>query len=214
MTIDDVLAGGAPPVVAILRGVRPDEAVAVAGALVDAGILLIEVPMNSPDPIDSIAAIQAEYGDRALIGAGTVLTTEMVAAVAATRGRLMVTPNTNPAVIAAGVAAGLEPMPGFVTPSEAFAAIAAGAKRLKLFPATAFGPAYLKAIGEVLPKSVPLWAVGGTGADNIGDWLAAGAEGIGVGGALFRPGDSVADVAAKAAALVTAWRRYRDGASR
>ncbi|WP_076071843.1 2-dehydro-3-deoxy-6-phosphogalactonate aldolase [Sphingomonas montana] len=208
MTIDDVLAGGAPPVVAILRGVRPDEAVAVAGALVAAGILLIEVPMNSPDPIDSIVAIQQAYGDRALIGAGTVLNADAVAALAATGARLMVTPNTNPALIAAGVAAGLEPMPGFVTPSEAFAAIDAGARRLKLFPATAFGPAYLKAIGEVVPKSVRLWAVGGTGADNIGAWLAAGAEGVGVGGALFRPGDGAADVAAKAEALVTAWRRH------
>lgn len=211
MTVDEILGAGAPPVVAILRGVRPDEAVAVAGALVDAGILLIEVPFNSPEPTVSIAAIQAAYGDRALIGAGTVLTTDAVEALAATGATLMVTPNTNPAVIAHGVAQGLEPMPGFVTPSEAFAAIAAGAQRLKLFPATAFGPSYLKAIGEVLPKHVRLWAVGGTGAHNIGEWLAAGAEGIGVGGALFKPGDSVAAVAEKAAALVAAWKAARGG---
>ena len=211
MTVDEILGAGAPPVVAILRGVRPDEAVAVAGALVDAGILLIEVPLNSPEPTVSIAAIQAAYGDRALIGAGTVLTTDAVEALAATGATLMVTPNTNPAVIAHGVAQGLEPMPGFVTPSEAFAAIAAGAQRLKLFPATAFGPSYLKAIGEVLPKHVRLWAVGGTGAHNIGEWLAVGAEGIGVGGALFKPGDSVAAVAEKAAALVAAWKAHLGG---
>lgn len=211
MTVDEILGAGAPPVVAILRGVRPDEAVAVAGALVEAGILLIEVPFNSPEPTVSIAAIQAAYGDRALIGAGTVLTTAAVDALAATGATLMVTPNTNPAVIAHGVARGLEPMPGFVTPSEAFAAIDAGAKRLKLFPATAFGPSYLKAIGEVLPKHVRLWAVGGTGAQNIGEWLAAGAEGIGVGGALFKPGDSVAAVAEKAAGLVRAWKAHIGG---
>ena len=206
MTVDSVLAQGAPPVVAIVRGVRPDEAVAVAGALVEAGILLIEVPLNSPDPFDSIRAIQAAHGGRALIGAGTVLTTEAASALAATGARLMVTPNTDTVVIAHAVAAGLEVMPGFTTPSEAFAAIAAGARRLKLFPATAFGPAYLKAVGEVLPKHVRLWAVGGTGADNIGAWLTGGAEGIGVGGALFRPGDSVAAVADKARALVAAWK--------
>ena len=206
MTIDDMLAQGVPPVVAILRGVRPDEAEAVAGALIDAGIRLIEVPFNSPEPTVSIAAIQSAFGHEALIGAGTVLDADAVRALAETGATLMVTPNTNPAVIAQGVAAGLQPMPGFVTPSEAFAAIAAGARRLKLFPATAFGPSYLKAIGEVLPKHVRLWAVGGTGADNIGAWLAAGAEGIGVGGALFRPGDSVADVATKARNLVAAWR--------
>jgi 2-dehydro-3-deoxyphosphogalactonate aldolase len=206
MTIDALLAQGVPPVVAILRGVRPDEAVAVAGALIEAGIRLIEVPFNSPEPAVSIAAIQAEFGTAALIGGGTVVTAEAVQALAGTGGRLMVTPNTNPELIAQGVAAGLEPMPGFVTPSEAFAAVAAGARRLKLFPATAFGPSYLKAIGEVLPKHVRLWAVGGTGADNIGAWLAAGAEGIGVGGALFKPGDSVTDVGAKARGLVDAWR--------
>lgn len=121
----------------------------------------------------------------------------------------MVTPNTNPAVIGRGVELGLEPMPGFVTPSEAFQAIAAGARRLKLFPAVAFGPAYLKAVREILPKTVRVWAVGGAGADNLADWLAAGAEGIGVGGALYKPGDTAATVGTRARALVAAWQAAR-----
>ena len=207
MTIDDLLAEGVPPVVAILRGIRPDEALPVATALVDAGIRIIEVPLNSPDPFDSIGTIQDRFGDRAAIGAGTVLDLASVEALAATGSRIMVTPNTDPAIIARAVALGLEPMPGFVTPSEAFAAIAAGAQRIKLFPAVALGPAYLKAIREVLPKHVRVWAVGGTGAANFGEWLAAGVEGIGVGGALYRPGDDAATVSAKATELVAAWKR-------
>ncbi len=206
MTIDGLLAAGAPPIVAILRGIRPDEAVAVAAALVDAGIRLIEVPLNSPDTFASIAAIQEAYGAVALIGAGTVLDVASVDRLADTGGRIMVTPNTDPAVIAQAVARGLEPMPGFVTPSEGFRAIAAGARRLKLFPAVALGPVYLKAVRDVLPRDVRTWAVGGTDATNIGDWIAAGAEGIGVGGALYRPGDDAAAVAAKARPLVAAWR--------
>lgn len=206
MTIDDLLADGAPPVVAILRGIRPDEALPVASALVDAGIRIIEVPLNSPDPFDSIRAIQDRFGDHAAIGAGTVLDLPSVDRLAATGSRIMVTPNTDPAIIARAVALGLEPMPGFVTPSEAFAAVAAGARRIKLFPAVALGPAYLKAIGEVLPKHVRVWAVGGTGAANFGEWLAAGVEGIGVGGAIYRPGDDAAAVSAKAKDLVAAWR--------
>lgn len=206
MTIDTLLGDGAPPIVAILRGIRPDEAVAVAGVLVKAGIRIIEVPCNSPDPFNSIKLIQDAFGDAAMIGAGTVLDLPAVEALAATGAKIMVTPNTNPAVIAHGVALGLEPMPGFVTPSEAFQAIAAGARRIKLFPAVALGPNYLKAIREVLPRDIRVWGVGGTGADNIGEWLAAGAEGIGVGGALYRPGDSVDSIGFKADALVAAWK--------
>ncbi len=209
MTIDDLLADGAPPVVAILRGIRREEALPVAAALVDAGIRLIEVPLNSPDPFDSIRAIQDRFGDRAAIGAGTVLDPASVDTLAATGSRIMVTPNTDATIIARAVALGLEPMPGFVTPSEAFAAIGAGARRIKLFPAVALGPSYLKAIREVLPKHVRVWAVGGTGAANIGEWLGAGAEGIGVGGALYRPGDDAATVSGKATALVAAWRDAR-----
>jgi 2-dehydro-3-deoxyphosphogalactonate aldolase len=206
MTIDDVLTHGAPPVVAILRGVKPDEVAAIGEALVAAGVRLIEVPLNSPDPFDSVRLLVETLGDRALCGAGTVLTPADVDRVAAAGGRLIVTPNTNPAVISRAVELGLEPMPGFATPSEAFAAYGAGARRLKLFPATGFGTGYLKAIREVLPRDASAWAVGGTGANNIGEWLAAGAEGIGVGGALYRPGDTASQVAERAAALVTAWQ--------
>lgn len=183
MLIDDLIANGAPPIVAILRGLRPDAAEAVGAALVDAGIKLIEVPLNSPDPFDSIARLIDCFGNRALIGAGTVLDIESVDRLAAIGGRLMVTPNVSPAVISRGVAAGLEVMPGFVTPSEAFVAVAAGARRLKLFPAGALGPGYLKAVREVLPRHVAVWAVGGTDAASLSGWIEAGAEGIGVGGA-------------------------------
>lgn len=209
MSIDDVLSPGAPPVVAILRGVRPDEVIAVGEALVEAGIRLIEVPLNSPDPFKSISFLVEALGSRALCGAGTVLEPADVDRVAAIGGRLIVTPNTNPAVIARSVECGLEPMPGFATASEAFTAYAAGARRLKLFPASGFGTGYLKAIREVLPREARAWAVGGTGADNLADWVAAGAEGIGVGGALYRPGDSAAAVGQRAAALVSAWDATR-----
>jgi len=206
LTIDDILADGAPPVVAILRGVTPDAVVGIGEALVAAGIRLIEVPLNSPDPIEGIRRLVDAMGDRALCGAGTVLEPAMVDAVAAVGGKLLVTPNVNPAVISRGVELGMEPMPGFATPTEAFTAVAAGAKRLKLFPATGFGTGYLKAIREVLPTGVKAWAVGGTGAGNIGEWRAAGAEGIGVGGALYKAGDDAATVAERAKALVEAWK--------
>ncbi len=206
MTIDDLLAAGAPPITAILRGIQPHEAAPVAAALVEAGIRIIEVPLNSPQPLDSIRAVAAAFGDQALIGGGTVLEVAAVEALAEVGGRLMVAPNTDPAVIARAVALGLEAMPGFATPTEAFAAVAAGAVRLKLFPAHVFGPRYVKAITEVLPARARVWAVGGAGAADLGDWLASGAEGIGVGGALYRPGDRPQDVAEKARGLVRAWR--------
>ncbi len=206
MRIDDILAEGTVPVVAILRGVKPDEVVAIGEALIAAGVRLIEVPLNSPDPIEGIRRLVDACGDRALCGAGTVLDVEAVEAVAGVGGRLIVTPNTDPAVIARAVALGLEPMPGFATPSEAFAAVKAGAKRLKLFPATGFGTGYLKAVHEVLPAGVKTWAVGGTGGENIREWLAAGCEGIGVGGVLYRAGDNAITVGARAKELVEAWR--------
>jgi 2-dehydro-3-deoxyphosphogalactonate aldolase len=212
MSIDDLLAEGTPPVVAILRGVKPDEVVAIGEALVAAGVRLIEVPLNSPDPLEGIGRLVAAVGDRALCGAGTVLTPDAVEAVADVGGRLIVTPNTNPAVIARAVTLGLEPMPGFATPTEAFAAVAAGARRLKLFPASGFGVGYLKAIREVLPAGTRTWAVGGTGAANIGEWLAAGAEGIGVGGSLYKAGDTAEAVGARATALVEAWKAAVGGA--
>jgi 2-dehydro-3-deoxyphosphogalactonate aldolase len=204
VTTDELLAAGAPPLVAILRGIQPLEARAVGQALVEAGVRLIEVPLNSPDPFTSIAYLQAEFGQTALIGAGTVLDIASVEALAATGAKLMVTPNTNPSVIARGVALGLEPVPGFLTPTEAFAAIAAGARRIKLFPATAQGPAYLKALREVLPKSCGVWAVGGIGADNAATWIAAGAEGVAAGSGVYKPGMTAAEVDTRARALVAA----------
>lgn len=209
MTVNELLAAGAAPIVAILRGVKPDEVVAISRGLIEAGVRMIEVPLNSPDPIDSIARIQGEFGDEAVLGAGTVLTAEKVDAVAATGARLIVTPNTDTAVIARAVSLGLDPMPGFVTPSEAFQAIAAGATRLKLFPGTQFGPAHVRAVKDVLPREIGVWAVGGAGAANFGEWLAVGCEGIGVGGSLYRPGDSVEVVAERGRALVAAWQAAR-----
>lgn len=206
ITVDQVLAAGAPPVVAILRGLTPPDALAVTGALIKAGIRLIEVPLNSPDPFTSITAMQAQFGETALIGAGTVLDRAAVDRLAATGARLMVTPNTDAAIVAHGVALGLEVMPGFMTASEAFTAIGVGARRLKLFPASALSPAYLKSLREVIDRNVGLWAVGGTGASNLPAWLTAGAEGLGVGSALYAPGDEAQVVAAKAEKLVAAWR--------
>ncbi|MBU6267629.1 MAG: 2-dehydro-3-deoxy-6-phosphogalactonate aldolase [Sphingomonadales bacterium] len=203
-TIDDLLGRGAPPIVAILRGVRPGEAVAVAGALVEAGVRMIEVPLNSSEPFASIAAIQSEFGEAALIGAGTVLDVASVDRLAETGARLLVTPNTVPDVIARGVGHGMDVMPGFLTPSEAFAAVAAGARRLKLFPAFAMGPAYVKAVRDVLPAGTGIWAVGGVSAGNAREWFDAGVQGVALGTALYRPGDSADTVLAKARALLAA----------
>lgn len=206
-TIDRLLDGGAPPVIAILRGVTPADVVGIGAALVAAGVRLIEVPLNSPDPFASIAALQAEFGGDALIGGGTVLDLASVERLSQTGATLMVAPNADPDVIARAIALGLEPLPGFLTPSEAFAAIAAGARRLKLFPAFSAGAAYLKALREVLPAEVGVWAVGGVDADNLGAWIGAGAEGLALGGSLYRPGNSAADVAAKATQIVAAWKK-------
>jgi 2-dehydro-3-deoxyphosphogalactonate aldolase len=206
-TIDQLLKAGAPPMVAILRGVTPAEVVEIGAALAAAGIRMIEVPLNSPDPFASIEALQAEFGGEALIGAGTVLDAASVERLAQTGATLMVAPNTDPGVIAHAIERGLEPMPGFVTPSEAFAAIAAGASRLKLFPAAAFGPAYLRALHEVLPRNVGVWAVGGVDAANLADWIGGGAEGVALGGSLYRPGSRAADVSAKATEIVAAWNQ-------
>jgi 2-dehydro-3-deoxyphosphogalactonate aldolase len=206
-TIDQLLDAGAPPVVSILRGVTSAEVVEIGAALVAAGIRIIEVPLNSPDPFASIEALQAEFCNEALIGAGTVLDAASVERLAQTGAKLMVAPNTDAAVIARAIELRLEPLPGFVTPSEAFAAIAAGASRLKLFPASSFGPAYLRALREVLPADIGVWAVGGVDAANLAEWIGAGAEGVALGGSLYRPGTSAADVAAKAMRVVAAWNK-------
>jgi 2-dehydro-3-deoxyphosphogalactonate aldolase len=195
----------AMPLVAILRGLTPAEAPAIGDALFDAGIRVMEVPLNSPDPLDSIAILAGRFGDTALVGAGTVLHPQGVDAVAEAGGRLIVTPNTDPAVIARTIARGLLPMPGFATATEAFAAIAAGATHLKLFPASTYGEAHLKALSAVMPAGVRLYAVGGVGAGSMGPWRAAGAAGFGIGTDLYRPGRPAADVAARARDLVAAW---------
>jgi 2-dehydro-3-deoxyphosphogalactonate aldolase len=194
-----------PPIVAILRGVKPDEILDIAAALVEAGIKAIEVPMNSPDPLVSIGKLCTAFGDQALCGAGTVLSPEVVDQVAGVGGKLIVTPNTDIEVISHAVKLGLTVMPGFATPSEAFAAVKAGARSLKLFPAGTFGPGHIKAVRDVLPKDVSVYAVGGVGAANLKPWLDVGVAGIGVGGELYRPGYTAAEVGQRAKTLVAAW---------
>jgi 2-dehydro-3-deoxyphosphogalactonate aldolase len=190
------------PLVAIIRGVTPGEAEAIGSAIFDAGIRIIEVPLNSPDPLASIRRLADRFGDRALIGAGTVLDPAQVAEVQSAGGRLIVSPNTNVAVIRATVAAGLISSPGYFTPSEAFAAIEAGAHSLKFFPAEAATPAVIKAQKAVLPQGVPLIVVGGIKPDNMRPWRDAGADGFGLGSGLYAPGRSPAETAALARAYV------------
>ena len=193
------------PLIAILRGLTPPEALDVAGALIEAGITTIEVPLNSPEPLRSIEAIAAEFGKVGLIGAGTVLTAGQVAEVAAAGGRLIVSPNTDADVIRAAKAAGMASWPGAMTPTECFAALAAGADGLKIFPASLMGTEGLKAIRAVLPRDCAVYAVGGVGAADFAAWRAAGATGFGIGSALYAPGITVEEVARRARALVAAW---------
>ena len=197
-------AFAACPLIAILRGVRPDEVVAIGEELVAAGFTLIEVPMNSPDPLDSVARLAATFGDRAMIGAGTVLTVDQVAAMRDAGGRMVISPNANIDVIRASAAAGLVSLPGIATPSEAFAALGAGATALKLFPAEAASPVVLKAMRAILPKDVRVLPVGGIVPEGMAPWREAGAAGFGLGSALYKPGMTAAEVGIRARAFVTA----------
>lgn len=190
------------PLVAIIRGVTPADADAVGDAIYEAGIRIIEVPLNSPEPLRSIEALATKFGDRALVGAGTVLDSGAVARVSGAGGRIIVSPDTNVEVIAAAASAGLVAAPGYFTPSEGFAAIRAGASALKLFPAEAATPAVLKAHLAVLPRQMPLLVVGGVKPDTMRPWLEAGATGFGLGGGLYKPGQSAEETLEKARAYV------------
>jgi 2-dehydro-3-deoxyphosphogalactonate aldolase len=190
------------PLVAIIRGVRPDEAQSIGRAIFDAGIRIIEVPLNSPEPLESIRILAQSLERQALVGAGTVLTAEDVQRVRGAGGELIVSPNTNRDVIAATVAAGMASCPGYFTPSEAFVALEAGADALKLFPAEGASPSVVKAQRAVLPKDVPLLVVGGIAPDNMGPWHQAGANGFGLGSGLYKPGQSPEETAARAKAYV------------
>ena len=194
------------PLVAIIRGVTPADAEAIGEAISEAGIRIIEVPLNSPDPLVSIERLANKFGESMLVGAGTVLTPEQVGEVRDAGGQLIVSPDTNTGVVRASVEAGLVSSPGFFTPSEAFAAIHAGAHALKLFPAEAASPAVLKGQLAVIPKDVPVMVVGGVRPDNMRPWLDAGAAGFGLGSGLYKAGQSAAETLDKARAYVAGVR--------
>ena len=195
------------PLIAILRGITPAEATDAGAALDGAGFRLIEVPLNSPQPLDSITRLASLY-PRALVGAGTVLTPEQVREVHAAGGRLIVAPNFNPLVVREAIRLGMVCLPGITTPTEAFGALAAGAHGLKLFPAEAASPAVLKALLAVLPAGTAVFPVGGITAQNMVAWRSAGASGFGIGSALYKPGKSAGQIGSDAAEFAAAWRGY------
>ncbi|MES0863492.1 2-dehydro-3-deoxy-6-phosphogalactonate aldolase [Ruegeria sp. SCPT10] len=193
------------PIIAILRGLQPTEAEAVGRVIIDAGIDQIEVPLNSPDPLESIGQLASAFGDKALVGAGTVLTVEQAEDVALVGGKLIVSPNYDAEVIARSVALNMQSWPGVFTPTEAFAALKAGASGLKLFPGVMAGTSGLAALRPVLPKGTLVYAVGGAGPENFGAWIAAGADGFGIGSALYKPGMSLSEIADRAQQIVSAY---------
>ena len=203
MKLEDALAE--TPLVAILRGVRPEEVVDIAEALYAAGVRVVEVPLNSPDPLESISRLRA-FDDRLVCGGGTVLRPGGVDAVAQAGGRIVVSPNTDAAVIRRAVERGLAPMPGFASATEAFCAIEAGARYLKLFPASTYGPGHLKALKAVLPPEAVVQPVGGVRPEDMAEWWAAGARGFGLGSELYKPGFTAAEVGERADKAVAAVR--------
>ncbi|MGZ3273854.1 MAG: 2-dehydro-3-deoxy-6-phosphogalactonate aldolase [Caulobacteraceae bacterium] len=209
MTFEDALSGSG--VVAIIRGVTPGEVLAVGEALHDAGVRVVEVPLNSPEPYDSIRLLAHEFKGRLFVGGGTILTEAQADAVVAAGGRLMVSPNTNAGVIRHAATIGMIPFPGFATATEAFAAIEAGARHLKLFPAATYGPGHLKALKAVLPKEVVIAPVGGVGAADMAEWVKAGAGCFGIGGELYRPGLAPEEIHRRAVELVQAEKAARAG---
>jgi 2-dehydro-3-deoxyphosphogalactonate aldolase len=193
------------PIIAILRGLTPSSAEKVGRLLIETGIDRIEVPLNSPDPLESIGILVEAFGDRALIGAGTVLTPEQVEAVRDVGGKLIVSPNADPDVIRRSSELGLQSWPGIFTPTEAFSALKAGATGLKLFPGSLAGPAGLSALRAVLPAGTQVFAVGGAGTDNFDEWIAASADGFGIGSALFKPDMEIAEISERAIRIVAAY---------
>ena len=207
MNLEDAL--DACGIVAILRGVTPDEVVAVSQTLYDAGIRVVEVPLNSPEPFASIEKLSKAFAGKMVVGAGTVLTVQDVNVLKAHGGQISVSPDCNEATISRAVELGLVPLPGVFTPTEAFAAIRAGAKYLKLFPAEVASPATIKAWKAVLPKHVKIYAVGGVTPENMGEWLAAGASGFGIGSSIYKQGLRMAKISESAHSLVSAWKRAK-----
>jgi 2-dehydro-3-deoxyphosphogalactonate aldolase len=209
MTLHDYL--DRLPLIAILRGVTPDEVVPIGRALAAAGFSTIEVPLNSPNPIESIRRLNEALGSSCLIGAGTVMTPGQVTEIASAGGRLIVMPHSDPAVVRAAKAANLFCVPGVATPTEGFAALANGADALKLFPAEQLGPAVVKAWRAVFPKALRFLPVGGIATANLAAFLSAGADGFGLGSALYRPGLSAEEVGTRARSFVEALRLARAG---
>ncbi len=207
MNLPDALK--AAPLIAILRGVKPDEVLAIGDALYAAGFRIIEVPLNSPKPLESIQLLAEHFGAEALIGAGTVLNLAQMEAVALSGGRLIVMPHADINIVQAARQRGLAVLPGIATPTEAFSAIHAGADGLKLFPAEAASPAVLRSLRAVLPPALPVLPVGGIGVENMAPWIAAGASGFGLGSSLYKPGFTPAEVSQRAHACIAAWRQAK-----